>query len=94
MTGKDERDPVPGAEGARGALGIRMPRERGERTHRRRHAADAGGDDQREFGLGDQARRLLDRGGDRAGALREYEAFARRLADEYQAGPSPETRTA
>ena len=36
--------------------------------------------------------RLLDRGGDRAGALREYDAFARRLAAEYGAEPSPETQ--
>ncbi|HLB36218.1 MAG TPA: BTAD domain-containing putative transcriptional regulator [Gemmatimonadales bacterium] len=35
---------------------------------------------------------ILDRGGDRATALREYEAFAERLAAEYQAEPSPETR--
>ena len=35
---------------------------------------------------------LLDRLGDRAGAVREYEAFARRLAEEYELEPSAETR--
>jgi serine/threonine protein kinase len=35
--------------------------------------------------------RLLDRLGDRAGAVREYETFARRLADELELTPSPET---
>jgi hypothetical protein len=34
---------------------------------------------------------LLDRLGDRAGAVREYETFARRLADELELTPSPET---
>jgi DNA-binding SARP family transcriptional activator/tRNA A-37 threonylcarbamoyl transferase component Bud32 len=34
---------------------------------------------------------LLDRLGDRAGALHAYEAFARRLADEFDATPAPET---
>lgn len=34
---------------------------------------------------------LLDRCGDRAGALAAYQAFARRLAAEYEADPSPET---
>jgi serine/threonine-protein kinase len=34
---------------------------------------------------------LLDRSGDRAGALRLYEEFARRLKDELDAEPSPET---
>ncbi len=36
--------------------------------------------------------RLLDRAGDRAGALREYEVLVRRLALEYQVEPSPETQ--
>jgi DNA-binding SARP family transcriptional activator/tetratricopeptide (TPR) repeat protein len=36
--------------------------------------------------------RLLDRAGDRAGALRAYEAFARRLKVEFNELPSPETR--
>jgi len=36
--------------------------------------------------------RLLDRAGDRAGALRAYEAFARRLEVEFNELPSPETR--
>jgi DNA-binding SARP family transcriptional activator len=35
--------------------------------------------------------RILDRKGDRAGALSAYEAFRLRLATEYQAVPSPET---
>jgi serine/threonine protein kinase/DNA-binding SARP family transcriptional activator/tetratricopeptide (TPR) repeat protein len=34
---------------------------------------------------------LLDRLGDRAGAVREYETFARRFADELELEPSPET---
>ena len=36
--------------------------------------------------------RLLDRTGDRAGALKEYEGFARRLADELNVQPSPESQ--
>jgi DNA-binding SARP family transcriptional activator len=36
---------------------------------------------------------LLDRQGDRAGALRAYEEFAQRLAAEYEATPAAETRT-
>lgn len=36
--------------------------------------------------------RLLDQSGDRAGALREYDLFARRLADELEVEPSPESR--
>ncbi len=36
---------------------------------------------------------LLDQEGDRAAALQAYETFARRLADEYDLQPSPETRT-
>jgi DNA-binding SARP family transcriptional activator len=35
--------------------------------------------------------RILDRRGDRAGALSVYEAFRKRLAAEYEAVPSPET---
>ena len=35
---------------------------------------------------------LLDQTGDRAGALRDYETFAERLATEYQADPTPETQ--
>jgi tetratricopeptide (TPR) repeat protein len=35
---------------------------------------------------------LLDRLGDRAQALREYEAFAKRLREDYGAEPAPETR--
>ena len=34
---------------------------------------------------------LLDRAGDRAGAIREYEAFAKRLRQDYEAEPAPET---
>ncbi|HUF30019.1 MAG TPA: tetratricopeptide repeat protein [Gemmatimonadaceae bacterium] len=36
---------------------------------------------------------LLDRVGDRAGALAAYESFAQRLADEYDGEPSEETRS-
>ncbi len=35
---------------------------------------------------------LLDRTGDRAGAIRAYEAFADRLRDEFEAEPAPETQ--
>jgi DNA-binding SARP family transcriptional activator len=35
--------------------------------------------------------RILDRRGDRAGALSVYDAFRRRLVGEYGAVPSPET---
>ncbi len=35
---------------------------------------------------------LLDRVGDRAGAVKEYEGFARRLKEEYEIEPSPETQ--
>jgi DNA-binding SARP family transcriptional activator/TolB-like protein/predicted Zn-dependent protease len=35
---------------------------------------------------------LLEQAGDRAGAMREYEAFARHLAQEYELDPSPETQ--
>ncbi len=34
---------------------------------------------------------LLDRLGDRAGAMLEYEAFAERLREDYEASPAPET---
>jgi DNA-binding SARP family transcriptional activator len=36
--------------------------------------------------------KLLDRLGDRSGAVREYETFARRLADELELEPAPETQ--
>jgi TolB-like protein/DNA-binding SARP family transcriptional activator/Tfp pilus assembly protein PilF len=36
---------------------------------------------------------LLDRAGDRAGALHAYEVFARRLTADYGSAPSPETQT-
>jgi DNA-binding SARP family transcriptional activator/tRNA A-37 threonylcarbamoyl transferase component Bud32/TolB-like protein len=39
-----------------------------------------------------RAIKLLDRVGDRAGAVREYEAFARRLRDELELEPAPETQ--
>jgi DNA-binding SARP family transcriptional activator len=35
---------------------------------------------------------LLDRLGDRTGAIKEYEGFARRSREEYEADPSPETQ--
>ena len=34
---------------------------------------------------------LLDRAGDRAGAIREHEAFVRRLDEDYESDPAPET---
>jgi DNA-binding SARP family transcriptional activator/tetratricopeptide (TPR) repeat protein len=43
-------------------------------------------------GLAAQAIALLDRLGDRAGAVRVYEAFARRLEEDLDLEPSPETR--
>jgi predicted ATPase/DNA-binding SARP family transcriptional activator len=58
-------------------------------AHRARHAAALAPDDEPAL------RRLialLDRLGDRAGALSAYDAFARRLAEEYGAEPAAETR--
>ena len=46
-------------------------------------------DDERAFA---HLLRLLDRAGDRAAALKAYEAFATWLAAEYEAEPSPETQ--
>jgi serine/threonine-protein kinase len=56
-----------------------------------RRAVDLAPDDERGFRrlLG-----LLDRAGDRAGALQAYEEFAQRLRVEYGAEPAPETRAA
>ena len=54
-----------------------------------RRAVDLSSGDERTF------RRwlsMLARAGDRAGAVRAYEQFARRLRDEYEADPSPETQ--
>ena len=54
-----------------------------------RRAVDLSSGDERTF------RRwlsMLARAGDRAGAVREYEQFARRLREEYEADPSPETQ--
>ncbi|MFN0180206.1 MAG: BTAD domain-containing putative transcriptional regulator [Gemmatimonadales bacterium] len=49
------------------------------------------------LGRGDEAAaarliRLLDQVGDRAGALREYDALRQRLKEEFQVPPSPETQ--
>lgn len=58
---------------------------------RRAREAMAWGDEGDERGL----RRILllhDRFGDRAGALRVYEEFARRLEEEWEVAPAPETR--
>jgi serine/threonine protein kinase/DNA-binding SARP family transcriptional activator len=54
-----------------------------------RRAAELAPDDERAFRrlLG-----LLDRAGDRAGALQAYDDFTRRLRAEYGAEPAPETR--
>jgi len=54
-----------------------------------RHARDLAPLDER---LLRRVIKLLDRLGDRSGAVREYEEFARRLADELELEPSPETR--
>ncbi len=53
----------------------------------RRAAAFATGDE----GVLQRVIALLDRAGDRAGAIREYEAFAQRLREDYEAEPAPET---
>ena len=58
-------------------------------THWMRVALDIDPDD--EGGL-HRLLRSLERMGDRAGAIREYERFAHRLADEYDLEPSPDTR--
>jgi len=54
-----------------------------------RHARDLAPLDER---LLRRVIKLLDRLGDRAGAVREYETFARRLALELELDPSPETK--
>lgn len=54
-----------------------------------RRAARLAGDDERAIR---RAILLLDRLGDRAGAMRLYEEFARRLRDELEMEPSPETQ--
>jgi DNA-binding SARP family transcriptional activator len=56
--------------------------------HWTRHARDLAPLDER---LLRRVIKLLDRLGDRSGAVREYEAFAQRLADELELEPSPET---
>jgi TolB-like protein len=58
-------------------------------THWMRVALDIDPDD--EGGL-QRLLRSLERVGDRAGAIREYERFVRRLAAEYELEPSPDTR--
>jgi serine/threonine-protein kinase len=55
-----------------------------------RRAAELSDQDEREVR---QLLALLDRLGDRAGALYAYEKFARRLASEYDAEPAAETKT-
>jgi DNA-binding SARP family transcriptional activator/tRNA A-37 threonylcarbamoyl transferase component Bud32/TolB-like protein len=56
--------------------------------HWTRHARDLAPLDER---LLRRVIKLLDSLGDRSGAVREYESFARRLADELELEPSPET---
>jgi TolB-like protein/Flp pilus assembly protein TadD len=58
-------------------------------THWMRLALDIDPDD--EGGL-HRLLRSLERAGDRAGAIREYERFARRLAEDYELEPSADTR--
>lgn len=58
-------------------------------THWMRVALDIDPDDEGGLHL---LLRSLERVGDRAGAIREYERFARRLAEDYELDPSPETR--
>jgi len=58
-------------------------------THWMRVALDIDPDD--EGGL-HRLLRSLERAGDRAGAIREYERFARRLAEDYELEPSADTR--
>ncbi|MGD8869814.1 MAG: BTAD domain-containing putative transcriptional regulator, partial [Gemmatimonadales bacterium] len=57
-----------------------------------RHALRAAGFAPDDEGTLRRLLELLDRVGDRAAAVKEYEAFARRLRDEYEAEPSPETQ--
>jgi DNA-binding SARP family transcriptional activator/TolB-like protein len=57
-------------------------------AHARRACALASGDES----AGRRLISILDRSGDRAGALAEYEGFAARLATELEVEPSPETR--
>lgn len=70
--------------------------ERGEAQGDRSAAGDwarrAVGLDPFDETLVRQTIELLDRTGNRSGAVREYEAFARRLRDELGLEPSPETR--
>ncbi len=54
-----------------------------------RYAFDLVPDDESELG---RLLVLLDRLGDRTGAIRAYDEFARRIQDEYAATPSPETQ--
>ncbi|MGD8869502.1 MAG: BTAD domain-containing putative transcriptional regulator, partial [Gemmatimonadales bacterium] len=60
-----------------------------EAAHWARRAAALAADDEGAIRRGIE---FLDGIGDRAGALKEYEAFARRLREEYEAEPSPETQ--
>jgi len=60
----------------------------GAASHWSRHARHLAPLDER---LLQRVIKLLDQLGDRAGAVREYETFARRLADELDLEPSPET---
>jgi DNA-binding SARP family transcriptional activator len=57
-------------------------------THAARQAVALDPDDERALA---RLIELLDRSGDRAGALNAFETFRRRLQDEYDATPSPET---
>ena len=58
-------------------------------THWARRATELAPNDE---GLLRQLIAVLDRNGDRAGALQAYEEFAQRLAEEYEAEPAAETK--
>jgi DNA-binding SARP family transcriptional activator len=64
--------------------------KRTDATRMARHAAQLAWNDERVLR---RSLLMLDRLGDRAGALRLFESFARRLARELEAEPSPETMT-
>ncbi len=60
-----------------------------EAAHWGRRAATFAPDDEAAVG---RLITLLDRLGDRAGAIREYDLFAKRLREDYEAEPAPETQ--
>jgi serine/threonine-protein kinase len=80
---------------SRAAAAARNLAERQERAHNltlavasARRAVELSGDDERPLR---RLMELLDRLGDRAGAVRAYEAFARKLAADLEVEPAPET---